>query len=246
MPPTTVGKIIQWLGVDPNPVSHTEKAVATLGAFVGIFLTAWISLHVVQTPAAIMIVGSVGASAVLLFAVPHGQLTQPWALLGGHLVSAFVGVSCVKFVPGGLIFVAALAVSLAIGAMHITRCIHPPGGATALIAVIGGAGIHDLGYGYVLIPIGLNALLILLVAVAFNYPFAWRRYPAALHTRHEHVPPTPSGIRLEDIELEDIEHALHALDTPIDVPEEELQLIYELAEQHAIQRHAGNPKPRQL
>lgn len=230
MPTTLLSKICHWLGVDPNPVSHTEKAVATAGAFFGIFLTTWVSLQIVELPVAIMIIGSMGASAVLLFAVPHGQLSQPWAMFGGHIISAIVGVSCAKFVPG-LLFSAALAVALAIAAMHITRCIHPPGGATALIAVIGGSEIHSLGYSYAIIPIGLNVLAMLAVAIAFNYLFAWRRYPAALHAKHALPKQAPDGITVADIE-----HALHALDTPVDVTEDELQLIYQLAEQHAAER----------
>lgn len=230
MPSGFYSKICHWLGVDPNPVSHTEKAVATLGAFSGIFLTIWVSLQVVALPVAIMIVASMGASAVLLFAVPHGQLSQPWAMFGGHIISAIVGVSCAKFVPG-LAFSAALAVALAIAAMHIARCIHPPGGATALIAVIGGSDIHALGYSYVIMPVGINVLVMLAVAIVFNYLFAWRRYPAALHARDIRPKAEVDGIKIIDIE-----HALHTLDTPVDVTEDELQLIYQLAEQHARKR----------
>lgn len=231
MPTALFSKIRHWLGVDPNPVSHTEKAVATMGAFFGIFLTSWVSLQVVEMPVAIMIVGSMGASAVLLFAVPHGQLSQPWAMFGGHIISAIVGVSCAQFVPD-LIFAAALAVALAIAAMHMTRCIHPPGGATALIAVIGGSDVHALGYSYAIMPVGINVLVMLAVAIAFNYLFVWRRYPAALHARHALPKDEPDSITVEDIE-----HALHALDTPVDVTKDELQLIYQLAEQHAARRH---------
>jgi len=225
-----LSKIHPWLGVDPNPVSHTEKAVATTGAFLGIFLVTWISLHTVAMPAAIMVAGSMGASAVLLFAVPHGQLSQPWAVLGGHLISAAIGVSCATFAPGQLV-AAALAVSLAIGAMHIARCIHPPGGATALIAVIGGTDIHALGYSYIIMPIGLNIFVMLVVAIAFNYLFAWRRYPAVLHAGLDRPKGKPGSIAIEDIE-----HALHTLDTPVDVIGGELLQIYELAEKHAATR----------
>jgi CBS-domain-containing membrane protein len=116
--------------------------------------------------------------------------------------------------------------------MHITRCIHPPGGATALIAVIGGSDVHALGYSYALLPVGLNVLVMLAVAVVFNYLFAWRRYPAVLHARQKRQKNEPDGIQIEDIE-----HALHTLDTPVDVTESELQLIYKLAEQHAARRH---------
>jgi CBS-domain-containing membrane protein len=120
-----------------------------------------------------------GASAVLLFAVPHGALSQPWPVLGGHVISALIGVSCAKFIPLPLL-AAAFSVALAIGAMHYLNCIHPPGGATALSAVIGGDAIHQLGFQYVLTPVLLNTIIVLIVAILFNYPFHWRRYPLAL------------------------------------------------------------------
>ena len=103
----------------------------------GIALVYWTSALLAPGGASTLVVASMGASAVLLFAVPHGPLSQPWALIGGHMVSAFIGVSCATLVPD-TITAAALAVGLAIGAMHLLRCIHPPGGATALAAVVSG------------------------------------------------------------------------------------------------------------
>jgi len=123
-----------------------------------------------------------GASAVLLFAVPHGPLSQPWPVLGGHFVSALVGVACTKAIAQPML-AAPVAVGLAIGSMHYLRCIHPPGGATALSAVVGGEPVHQLGFHFVLTPVLWNAAVILLVALLFNYPFTWRRYPLALARR---------------------------------------------------------------
>lgn len=122
---------------------------------------------------------SLGASAVLIFAAPHSPFAQPWAVLGGRLFSAVVGVACWQLVPNATL-AAGLAVGLAIGIMHLTRSLHPPGGATALAAVIGGAAVHDLGFSYVVNPIAINCAIILAVGVIFNYSFAWRRYPASL------------------------------------------------------------------
>ena len=99
-------------------------------------------------------------------------------MFGGHLVSAIMGVTCVKLIPVPML-AAAIAVALAIGAMHYLRCLHPPGGATALGAVLGGDAMHQLGYQFVITPVMLNATTILLVALLFNAPFAWRRYPVA-------------------------------------------------------------------
>ena len=152
--------------------------MSTTGGLVGILGVALVSQTQLGLAGSASIIASMGSSAVLLFAVPHGPLSQPWSVFGGHLVSAIVGVTCVKLIPAPVL-AAAIAVALAIGAMHYLRCIHPPGGATALGAVLGGDAVHQLGYQFVITPVMLNAITILLVAFLFNAPFAWRRYPAA-------------------------------------------------------------------
>jgi len=124
--------LLRLLGIELSPVSHTERLLSALGGFLGIYGILQISTAFVDPLAAALIVASMGATAVLLFAVPHGPLSQPWPVIGGHLVSAVIGVSCAKLVPDTLL-AAALAVALAIGAMHYLRCIHPPGGASALL-----------------------------------------------------------------------------------------------------------------
>lgn len=155
-----------------------ERWVATIGGCLAIFCIAALSIRITGTLGAAAVVPSMGASAVLLYAVPHGPLSQPWALFMGHSVSALVGVTCALLVPHTLI-AASLAVGLAIGAMLLTRSVHPPGGATALAAVIGGPTIHDLGYGYVVMPTLVNCLIIFAFAMVFNNLFPWRRYPVA-------------------------------------------------------------------
>lgn len=157
-------------------------------------------------------VGPMGASAVLLFVVPHGQLSQPWAATGGQLISAAVGVVCAQRIQPPVL-AAAAAVSLAVLAMHYARCIHPPGGATALAAVIGGPSIHALGYAFIVRPVMINALTILAIAFAFNNLFRWRRYPAFLLQRHTAQPSGHQGLQ---IELEDVVNALQEIDSPID------------------------------
>ena len=171
------------LGIELTPVSHAEKLVSALGGFAGIVSILLITGHFVGSASA-LIVASMGASAVLLFAVPHGALSQPWPVLGGHVISAFIGVACASVIPQPHL-AAGLAVGLAIGVMYYLRCIHPPGGATALSAVVGGESVHALGYQFIITPVLLNALVILAIAVLFNFLFAWRRYPAALASRRE-------------------------------------------------------------
>lgn len=176
-------------------------------------------------------VTSMGASAVLLFAVPQGALSQPWALIGGHLLSAFVGVTCHEWFPHQ-IWTPALAVGLAVGVMHYARCIHPPGGATALAAVIGGPEIYQLDYWYLVFPILINVMSILLMALVFNAFFPWRRYPAHLVKRN---PVKPAGTSERQFELtqEDFSAALVQLNSYVDITSENLTQLLELAKQHA-------------
>jgi CBS-domain-containing membrane protein len=174
----------ELLGIAQGPVSHREAVVSGLGGCAAIVAVLLVSGMFVGADSAALLVASMGASAVLLFAVPHGGLSQPWAVVGGHVCSAVVGSACAMLI-GPKLLAAALAVGLAIGVMQLMRCIHPPGGATALSAVIGGPGVHALGFGYVFTPVLLNAAVIVLVAVAFNGLFGWRRYPAALAAREK-------------------------------------------------------------
>lgn len=169
-------RIARLTGLPSNAAHPSEQLAATFGGLIGIFIVLACTTWMLGPAAAIAIVPSMGASAVLVFAIPHSVFAQPWAVLVSHIVSAIVGVACYKLIPNP-IFAAALAVALAIGAMHLTRSMHPPGGATALAAVIGGPAIHALGFNYVIFPVAINSLLMLLAAVLYNNLFPWRRYP---------------------------------------------------------------------
>jgi CBS domain-containing membrane protein len=133
---------------------------------------------------AALLVASMGASAVLLFGVPEGALSRPWSVFGGHVISAFIGVGCAWGIPDPS-SAAPLAVGLAIVAMSVCRCTHPPGGATALSAVIGGPAVHEMGIQYVFTPVLLNACVMLTVAWLFHLPT--ERYPI-LPRRTQRVP----------------------------------------------------------
>lgn len=181
----------RYLGIGADSAGHLEKWVSAAGGLAGLTGVMLISQTQLGAAGSVGLVASMGASAVLSFAVPHGPLSQPWAVLGGHLVSAGVGVACTKLIPDPTL-AGPVAVALAIGAMHYLRCIHPPGGATALSAVVGGETVHQLGFQYVMTPVLLNAIVILVVAVVFNYPFRWRRYPVALAQRPTGTAPAPT------------------------------------------------------
>ncbi|MNF22347.1 HPP family protein [Pseudomonas linyingensis] len=222
-------RLLRALGWREDATSHAEKLISALGAFCALGAV-WVVTHwVMPAEAALWVVASTGASAVLLFAVPHGPLSQPWAVFGGQLISAFVGISCQQLLADHPL-TPALAVALAILAMHYARCIHPPGGATALTYVLAGPGIHALGYQFLLTPVLLNVGVILLVAVLFNSLFPWRRYPAAL-ARQPLRPTPPPGLAPEDIH-----HALRQMDSYIDIRFDDLLEIMQLAHQHAAQQ----------
>jgi CBS-domain-containing membrane protein len=223
--PSATSAWLKMLGIELSPVSHRERLVSALGGFVGIFAVYWISHATLGAAASPILVLSMGSTAVMLFAVPHGALSQPWPLFGGHLVSGLIGIACLLYVPDPLL-AGSLATGLAIAAMHYLRCIHPPAGATALAAALGNESVRAMGFGFVVAPVMLNVLIMLVAAIAFNAVFPWRRYPAAL-VRGAVVPPPPAGY--ESISHEDFVYALSQLDSFIDISEEDLLRIYSLA-----------------
>ena len=148
--------------------------VAWLGACGGITTVALMVELLPQLQ--LLVIGSFGASAVLLYGAPKAPFSQPRNLVGGHLVSAAVGVACYLYLPDIVIIQEAVAVATAIALMMLTRTLHPPGGATALIAVIGSDTIHQLGWGY-LFPVMIGALLLLVVALIGNNLYERGSYP---------------------------------------------------------------------
>lgn len=172
-----LGKMRSEKRCPPRAPLH-EVFWSAVGGFVSIFLIYYIGhYHALHLEDSLFLVGSFGASAVLLYGVPNSPFAQPRNLVGGHIVSALVGVSCALLLNFQPEFAAATAVSLALVFMHLTRTIHPPGGATALIAVIGSDEIHHMSYWYVLTPITTGALIMLVVALIVNNLSPYRRYP---------------------------------------------------------------------
>jgi CBS domain-containing membrane protein len=221
------------------PVGHKEKLVSAISAFVGILLTGILSASLGQSALPLMI-ASMGASSVLLFAAPHSPMAQPWSFIGGHMVSALIGITCFMFIPN-LFVAAALAVALAIFAMHWLRCLHPPGGATSLAMVISGQEMHALGYGALLSPVGLDVLILIVIALAVNNLFPGRRYPMLAPAAGGEKPSAPSALTFGRMALnkEDIESALKDMNAYIDVAKEDLEEIYNRASLHHMRRHMG-------
>ncbi|MEW6595815.1 MAG: HPP family protein [Thermodesulfobacteriota bacterium] len=174
-----MGYFSKMTGITYSPprVSGSEVFWSWIGAFLGISAVGHLHYNVLGDADLMLIVGSFGASAVLIYGAIKSPLAQPRNLVGGHLISACIGVASYQLFEPHLWLAAAVAVATAIAAMHLTKTLHPPGGATALIAVIGGPKIHGLGYFYALMPVGVGALIMLVVALLVNNIPKSRQYP---------------------------------------------------------------------
>ncbi len=172
-----LGKMRGTTRGSPPRVSNEEIFWSWIGSFLGIAAVAWTGQLFFQGYDLALMIGSFGASAVLLYGAVRSPLAQPRNLLGGHMLSALVGVICWKLLQEHPWLAQSAAVATAIALMHVTRTLHPPGGATALIAVIGSREIHDLGFYYVLMPATVGPLILLAVALLVNNLPKSRRYP---------------------------------------------------------------------
>ena len=164
-----------------NPATYDFSVVDTLWSFGGAFLSmivlAWLNTGVFGRAEQGLLVGSFGASAMLVFGAPHAPFAQPRNVIGGHIVSALAGVFVQQHFGADPWLASALAVALAVSAMHITATLHPPGGATSLIAVIGSQELKQFGYSYAFFPVGVSVAVMVLVGVLYNNLSRRRRYP---------------------------------------------------------------------
>jgi len=161
----------------PPRVNFSEIAWSWIGGFLGIFAVAFVEASFVQGSDLVLVIASFGSSAVLLYGATRSPLAQPRNFIGGHVLSAFVGVASFKLFPDQTCLAASLAVATAIAVMHATRTLHPPAGATALTAVIGGEKIHTLGFLFPIMPTLVGAVIMLVVALLVNNIPRTRRYP---------------------------------------------------------------------
>jgi CBS domain-containing membrane protein len=223
--------------------SHTsfrERARASSGAILALLVTGLLCRYFLpHEPASIFLVGPMGASAVLLFCLPASPLAQPWSVIGGNVVCGLVGAACVRWM-GDSVPVAALAVALAIGAMFVLRCLHPPGGAVALTVVMGGPAIHAAGFSFPLVTVLINSSLMVAVAIAYNN-LTGRRYPhlqqpahANPHATHDPLPTLRLGFKPEDLDA-----VLKQYNQVLDVSRDDLEEIFLKTEMRAYQRRFG-------
>ena len=219
---------------------YHERLRACAGMLAGLLLTGLATRTMLSADAAIpMLLAPIGASAVLLFGVPASPLAQPWSIVGGNMLSAMVGVLCVHML-GPSLACAALATALAVAAMFLLRCLHPPGGAVALTAVLGGPLILELGYRFVLIPVGINSVLLALFALAYNN-VTGRRYPHAAQPDHSGKHGTGDARPMDRLgfQTRDLDEVLQKYNQVLDVSRDDLESLFLQTEMHAYRRRFG-------
>ncbi len=210
--------------------SLTDRLIGGGGALLCVGLTALICGlafgHGGYLP---LLVAPMGASAVLLFAVPASPLAQPWSIIGGNTISALVGVTVVRLVPDPTL-AAATAVALAIVAMSLLRCLHPPGGAAALTAVLGGPAVLAAGYGFPFLPVGINSAL--LVASGYLFHRLTRRHA------YPHVASAQASGRSDRVGFrpEDVDAAVDDLGETFDIDRDDIDRLLRQVEFRALNR----------
>jgi len=230
-------------------VSFREIVISAGAGLLAILLTTLVGRLFLGDSGLPFLVASMGASAVILYAVPSSPMAQPWSLFGGHMISALIGVTCARHIPD-MALAAAAAAAGAIFFMHLFECLHPPGGATALMPVAAPAAVGELGYQYVLTPVGVDVVLMLALAVLINHYLLRRPYP------HRNVlaageiilqAPRPRTLEIKPpFDDEDLQRAMHELDTFIDVTRDDLGRIYTHALLQSYRRKAAGHSCRDV
>jgi CBS domain-containing membrane protein len=237
MVPPVVQRLFDWLRAfwpAPSPASLHERLRSIGGALIGIALTAWLSRLMLPAGLVPWLVAPMGASAVLVFAVPGSPLAQPWSVVGGNTLSALVGVVAAHFIPDTAV-AAAVAVSGAIAVMFATRSLHPPGGASALFAVMAAPALAPLGWRFPVTPVLVNAALLTAAGVLYNSATR-RSYP---HRPAKPLQPEPreAGFTRADLDAVLARHA-----GLVDVARDELEDLLHEAELQAHRRRLGQQR----
>ncbi|CAN7464488.1 HPP family protein [Rhizobium sp. LjRoot258] len=217
-----------------------ERMLACLGALIAIALTGMVCGYFFGQGSHLpLIVAPMGASAVLLFAVPASPLAQPWSIVGGNTISAMMGIIAAHFIHEPIIAIG-VGVSLAIGAMSFTRCLHPPGGAAALTAVLGGPAVASWGLLFPFVPVALNSCILVALGILFhklgrrNYPHI--AAPAPVNTHHTIDPPSATRIGFRE---EDVDAALEKFEETFDIDRRDLSRLLRQVEVEAAVRSHG-------
>lgn len=234
--------LFSWLP-GPSNVSRPEQLRAAAGALCGLLITALFAHYLLaRTGTSIFMIAPMGASAVLLFAVPASPLAQPWSVFGGNVISGLVGVACVRWLGDSLPLplLGGLAAGLAIAAMFVMRCLHPPGGAVALTTVLGGPAVHAAGFEFVLLTVAIDTALLVAVAMVYNnltgrrYPHVQQSAPVNVHGTKDDIPTVRLGFKTEDLDA-----VLKQYNQVLDISRDDLASLFMQTEQRAYQRRFG-------
>ena len=225
---------LEWLNtLKPNfkVLPLKDRFLCGIGALLGLLISSFVSWYALGDFNA-WYIAPMGASSVLLFAVPASPLAQPWNMVVGNIIAGIIGVTCALFISN-LTIAFSIAVALSIFLMMTTDSLHPPSGAVAITAVLGGTTVHELGYAFIFYPVLLNSVLLLIVAVIFNRLLG-KQYPqiAQLNTRSKDPTPTQKVT----IQPQDIQDVLEHQTELLDISEYDLQKIILEAQEKANAR----------
>ncbi|HEY9041540.1 MAG TPA: HPP family protein [Rheinheimera sp.] len=221
-----------------SAIPLTERLKVALAAFIALFIVTYTSMRLADMASTAVLLASMGASSVLLFGLPNSPLAKPWSFVGGHLISATIGLLCSHLFTD-LALMAAVTIGCVLFVMYLFECMHPPGGATALVPVIASSNTV-LGYDFLLYPVALNVFVMLAVALLLQK--FWLKQglqkPSQqydpIHLHHDKSPLNRLGLQTEDLLS-----ALNSFDTVIDISEQDLERLYHQAQLHAYQRKSG-------
>lgn len=221
-----------------SAIPLTERLKVALAAFIALFIVTYTSLQLADAASTIVLLASMGASSVLLFGLPNSPLARPWSFAAGHLISATVGLICSHLFTD-LALMAAVTIGCVLFVMYIFECMHPPGGATALVPVIASTD-SVLGYDFLLYPVALNVFVMLLVAIVLQKFWLKRGLqPTAQKFDPVHLHKDASPLKRLGLQPEDLLSALNSFDTVVDISEQDLERLYHQAQLHAYQRKSG-------
>ena len=232
----------RFITVDPINLSIKGKLLSVASCFVAIFLAAWVAQAFNLGSAYPVIVASMGASAVILFIIPNSPLAQPWPLVGGQLVSAVAGMwSALVF--SDIALASACAVGSSVMVMLLLRCLHPPGAATALTPAMAGDSMTSLGYGFVLMPVGLNVAIMLMIAIVINRWLLRYEYPIPTQSsEHKKIRQNEvtQSLQHTGISIQDLDQTLENMDMFVDVSSADLSKLFTAVQSQLFQRYQGH------
>jgi CBS domain-containing membrane protein len=228
-PVPAASPLLRWLAtLKPAPlnIDGRERWRVAIGVGIGLLISGSVCFFVPHVASLPWLVAPLGASAVLVFGVPASPLAQPWSVVGGNTLSALVGIAFVHLLPQPVL-AAALGTACAVALMLATRSLHPPGGAAALLTVLG--GVTDWRFAF--FPVLINSLLLVAAGMVYNQRTG-RRYPHV-----QAAPPVPG--RAQRFTDADLDAVLARYNQVLDVPRDDLRTLMEEAELTAHHRRLG-------